>query len=277
MDRNFSRSLNAVLVHEGGYVDHPRDPGGPTNLGVTLANFRRFVKPDGTVEDLKKLTREQAGVVFRRQFWDEVMGSSLPDGVDFAVFDFAINSGPGRAAKYLQAIAQCQQDGKIGPDTLKAVAALDADNVINQLCDRRQKFLEGLAIFSTFGKGWTRRVKETRALALEMAGQAPEASRVVVKEVEVEKEVPVEVKGPSKGMADAATGAGVGAGGLSVVVGQLQEQLTPFSAAGGWISKLVVALIVISAVLTVGGLVWRFWAMRKKAKTVAALNAPTVS
>lgn len=277
MDRNFSRSLNAVLVHEGGYVNHPNDPGGPTNLGVTLANFKRFVKPDGTIEDLKKLTREQAGVVFRRQYWDEVMGSALPDGVDFAVFDFAVNSGPGRAAKYLQAIAQEKQDGKIGPDTLKAVTALDADTVINALCDRRQKFLEGLAIFATFGKGWTRRVKETRALALEMAGQAPEAAKVIVKEVEVEKPVAVDVKAPGMGGADAATGAGVGAGGLSVVVGQLQEQLTPFSMAGGWISKLVVALIIISAVLTVGGLVWRFWAMRKKAQKVAAINAPTVS
>lgn len=198
MDRNFSRSLNAVLVHEGGFTDHPRDPGGPTNLGVTLANFRRFVKPDGTVADLKALTREQAGVVFRRQFWDEVMGSSLPDGVDHAVFDYAINSGPSRAAKYLQGVAGVKQDGKIGPATLKAVAAMDPATVINTLCDRRQAFLEELSTFSTFGKGWTRRVKEVRALALELAAQPPEATKVVVAEVEKPVEVPVVPKGADK-------------------------------------------------------------------------------
>jgi lysozyme family protein len=276
MDRNFSRSLNAMLAHEGGFVNHPKDPGGATNLGVTLANFRRYVKPDGTVDDLKKLTREQAGVVYRRQYWDEVMGSSLPDGVDHAVFDFAVNSGPGRAAKYLQAIAGVKQDGKVGPATLKAVAALDADSVINELCDRRQKFLQGLSTFATFGKGWTRRVKEVRALALELAGQAPEAARVVVKEVEVEKPVAVDVKAPGMGAADAATGAGIGAAGLGGTIQTLQEQLTPFSAAGGWISKLVVALIIIGGLMTVGGLAWRWWARRKKKATIAAINAPEV-
>lgn len=273
MDRNFSRALSAVLVHEGGYVNHRDDPGGPTNLGVTLANFKRFVNPSGTVADLKALTREQAGVVFRRQYWDEIMGSALPDGVDFAAFDFAVNSGPGRAAKYLQDIANVKQDGQIGPESLKAIGALDANVVINALCDRRQRFLESLAIFPTFGKGWTRRVKETRALALEMATQKPEAAKIVVQEVPVEKPVPVDVKAPGIGTADAATGAGAATGGLGVVVSQLQEQLTPFSMAGGWISKLVVGLIVVSAVLTVGGLAWRFIAMRKKAKAIEGMKS----
>ena len=198
MDRNFSRALDAVLQYEGGFVDHPRDPGGATNLGVTIANFRAYVKPDGTVADLKKLTREQAGVVFRRHYWDEVMGSSLPDGVDLAVFDFAVNSGVGRAARFLQLLVGVTADGKIGPATLKAVAAADKTKLVNDFCDKRQAFLEGLSTFPTFGKGWTSRVKQVRALSLQLAGQEPDAVEVVVKHVETPVDVPVIPKGADK-------------------------------------------------------------------------------
>jgi lysozyme family protein len=81
MDRNFNRAVEAVLKHEGGFVDHPKDPGGATNKGITIANFRRYVKPNGTVADLKKLTTDQAKTVYRRMYWDAVHGSELPDGI----------------------------------------------------------------------------------------------------------------------------------------------------------------------------------------------------
>lgn len=202
MDRNFPRSLAACLAHEGGFVNHPQDPGGATNRGVTLENFRRYVKPDGTIADLKLLTAEQAGVVFRRQYWDVVMASDLPDGVDFAVFDFAVNSGPKRAAQFLQRIVGVDDDGTIGPKTLKAVGAMPKAEIINRLCDNRQKFLEGLDIFKTFGKGWTRRVKETRELALQMAAQDEEEKKIIVPPdmvpKAVETPVPVVPKGADK-------------------------------------------------------------------------------
>lgn len=171
MDRNFKRSLELVLRFEGGYVNNPNDPGGATNKGVTLATFRRFVKPAGTIADLKKLTDDQAGVVYRRQYWDAVVGAELPDGVDYAVFDLAVNSGVGRAARFLQAIVGVAQDGKIGPATLKAVrgGALPRQQIINALCDKRLAFLRGLSTWPTFGKGWASRVKSVRAAALKMA------------------------------------------------------------------------------------------------------------
>jgi lysozyme family protein len=172
MNRNFQRALTLVLKSEGGYVNDPHDPGGATNKGVTIATFRRYVDQDGTIADLKALTVEQAGIVYRKQYWDAVRGDELPDGVDYAVFDFAVNSGPGRAAKYLQATVGAAPDGSIGPATLKAVKAKSPDVIIDTLCDKRRDFLEGLAGWTRFGKGWSSRVKSVRAEAKAMSEQA---------------------------------------------------------------------------------------------------------
>ncbi|WP_347404301.1 glycosyl hydrolase 108 family protein [Mesorhizobium sp. WSM4898] len=144
MDRNFARSLALVLRAEGLWSDNPADPGGATMKGVTLVNFRRYVKADATKADLRNITDDQVATVYRRFYWDAVAGAELPDGVDYAVFDFAVNSGPGRAAKYLQAAcgASVVQDGRIGPATLAAVGAKPAGVLIDTICDARLKFLE---------------------------------------------------------------------------------------------------------------------------------------
>lgn len=175
MNRNFDRSLSLVLKHEGGYVDHPRDPGGATNKGITIATFRRYVNSKGTTDDLKRLTTAQAGIVYRKQYWNAIKGDDLPDGVDYAVFDFAVNSGPSRAAKYLQAVLGVAQDGRIGPATIASAKAKSAAAIINALCDARMAFLNRLPTWGTFGKGWTRRVKGVRAEALAMTRAAPPA------------------------------------------------------------------------------------------------------
>ena len=169
MDRNFKKSLKLVLAHEGGWSDHPSDPGGATMKGVTLATFRRYVKPTATKTDLRNITDDQLATVYRRHYWNAVSGSELPDGVDYAVFDFAVNSGPSRAAKYLQKVVGTPQDGRIGPATLKAVRAKMHATVIHELCDDRMAFLKRLDTWKTFGKGWTRRVTDVRTEALRMA------------------------------------------------------------------------------------------------------------
>ncbi|MBN9220408.1 MAG: glycoside hydrolase family 108 protein [Mesorhizobium sp.] len=171
MDRNFARALSLVLKSEGGWSDNPADPGGATMKGVTLANFRRYVKADATRADLREISDEQVATVYRRFYWDAVAGAELPDGVDYAVFDFAVNSGPGRAAKYLQATIGVTQDGRIGPTTIGATRARPAGVVIDQLCDARLAFLRRLATWPTFGRGWSDRVKSVRAQALLMSAQ----------------------------------------------------------------------------------------------------------
>lgn len=180
MDRNFERALKLVLKHEGGWSDHPSDPGGATMKGVTLATFRRYVKPDATKADLRKITDDQIATVYRRHYWDAIAGAELPGGVDYAVFDFAVNSGPARAAKYLQMVVGAKADGKIGPATLTAVRKTMRATVINDLCDRRMAFLKSLKTWKTFGKGWTRRVTDVRVESLKMAAQPDKDPPVVI-------------------------------------------------------------------------------------------------
>jgi lysozyme family protein len=166
---NATKAIPKILVHEGGYVNNPNDPGGPTNKGITIATFRRYIKPNGTVADLKALTTGQAVVVYKRQYWDAVSADLLPSGVDYAVADFAVNSGPTRAAKYLQKIAGVSQDGRIGPATLAAVNAMNPNDVINRLCDDRLAFMKRIrrgTLWSEFGRGWARRVAEVRSVSL---------------------------------------------------------------------------------------------------------------
>ncbi|WP_245489916.1 glycosyl hydrolase 108 family protein [Mesorhizobium sp. M1A.F.Ca.IN.020.03.2.1] len=174
MDRNFARALALVLKSEGGWSDRKADPGGATMKGVTLANFRRYVKADASKADLRKITDGQVATVYRRFYWDAVSGAELPYGVDYAVFDFAVNSGPGRAAKYLQAVLGVAQDGRIGPATLAAARAKPAGVVIDILCDARLAFLQRLPIWPTFGKGWRARVASVRSAALLISAQDPE-------------------------------------------------------------------------------------------------------
>lgn len=171
MDRNFARSLALVLKSEGDWSDHPSDPGGATMKGVTLANFRRYVKADATKNDLRHITDAQVATVYRRFYWDAVAGAELPDGVDYATFDFAVNSGPSRAAKYLQGVLGTVQDGRIGPATVKAAGARPAAHTVNALCDARLAFLKRLGTWPTFGKGWNSRVSSVRAASLAMAQQ----------------------------------------------------------------------------------------------------------
>src|SRR5690606_28991813 len=110
-------------------------------------------------------------------FWSQIMADDLPSGVDYAVFDYAVNSGPSRAVKALQKIVGATVDGVVGPKTVAAVAAYgDPAGLINALCDQRQAFVERLSTFPTFGKGWTSRIKSVRKLALQMVAEGGEAA-----------------------------------------------------------------------------------------------------
>jgi lysozyme family protein len=177
MNRNFQRALSLVLKSEGGWSDNPADPGGATMRGVTLATFRRYIDPKGTKDDLRQITDAQLGKVYRKQYWNAVAGNDLSDGVDYAVMDFAVNSGPGRAAKYLQTACGVGivQDGNIGPATLAAVCAKPAGVLIDTLCDARLAFLERLPTWDEFGHGWSARVASVRDEAIKMTAQ-PQAS-----------------------------------------------------------------------------------------------------
>ena len=169
MKDNFEESLAHVLKHEGGYVDHPKDPGGATNLGCTKKVWEEWVGHEVTKDDIKALTIADVSPLYKQRYWDKCRGDDLPRGVDFAVFDLAINSGVGRASKLLQRAVGVAADGAIGPATLAAVADANPRELATKICELRLAFLQALPTWETFGKGWGRRVKETEKTAFNMA------------------------------------------------------------------------------------------------------------
>jgi lysozyme family protein len=160
MRENFDDSFKHLLKHEGGFVNHPKDPGGMTNLGVTKRAWEEYQGREVDEAEMRSLTPTIVAPFYKAKYWDKIKGDDLPAGVDHAVFDYAVNSGTGRAAKALQAAVRVPADGAIGPKTLAAVAAADPEELLDAICDGRMAFLQGLPTFSTFGKGWTRRVAE---------------------------------------------------------------------------------------------------------------------
>ena len=172
---NFNAALQHVLKSEGGFVNHPKDPGGMTNLGVTARTWSDWVGHDPSEKEMRELTPEKVSPLYKRKFWDMVKGDDLPAGVDYVVFDIAVNSGPGRAAKMLQQCVGVTPDGGIGPKTLAAVVTCTSSGektkeLINQICEKRLEFWKSLPTFETFGKGWTNRGNHVREEALKMVG-----------------------------------------------------------------------------------------------------------
>jgi lysozyme family protein len=169
MFSNFDKSLAAVLVHEGGYVFNKNDPGGMTNLGCTKAVWEEHCGHPVDEKTMRGLTPQDVGPLYRQKYWNKVCADDLPAGIDYIVFDAAINSGPGRAAKWLQACVGVEPDGGIGPKTLAAVRAFNSKQLINDYSKRRLLFLMDLPTWSTFGKGWTKRVNEVESVGLTMS------------------------------------------------------------------------------------------------------------
>jgi lysozyme family protein len=168
MKDNFESALEAVLHHEGGFVNHPADPGGMTNLGVTKKVWEEWVGHEVDEKTMRGLTPEIVGPMYKAKYWDKVKGDELPSGVDYAVFDAAVNSGPGRAAKWLQSCVGVEPDGGIGPKTLAAVSAINAAELVEDYAKRRLSFLMDLPHWGTFGKGWGRRVAAVQTVAATM-------------------------------------------------------------------------------------------------------------
>jgi lysozyme family protein len=174
MKGNFDQCLAWLLAHEGGFVNHPDDPGGMTNKGITARVYSQWladamdVDAEITEEVMRNIPDAHVEYIYRQEYWNRVAGDKLPAGLDWFVFDWAVNSGVGRSARTLQKIIGVTADGGIGPQTLAAVASHDPDVLIEDMYHRRQAFYERLKTFETFGAGWTRRNDETREQSLEL-------------------------------------------------------------------------------------------------------------
>lgn len=165
--RSYPQAIKLVLAHEGGFVNHPKDPGGATNFGVTQAvydAYRKFNKLD--IRTVKLVSPLEVQEIYRKQYWNAIKGDDLPAGLDYAVFDFAVNSGVSRAIRYLQRMVLVNDDAVLGFTTLTAVENFATKNeleAITEYCSDRVAFLKSLSTFPTFGKGWMRRVEGYRS------------------------------------------------------------------------------------------------------------------
>jgi len=148
----FNDAMPLIIEFEGGYVADPRDPGGETNFGISKRAYPK--------EDIKNLTLERAYEIYKRDYWDAVKADDLPSPIRFPVFDMAINSGVRQAIKTLQKSVDAVQDGILGPNTMQAVWGVDPQRLVSRFLGNRLLFLTSLTTFTTFGRGWTKRVAE---------------------------------------------------------------------------------------------------------------------
>jgi len=171
MIENFDAAINHTLQEEGGYVNHPSDPGGMTNLGVTKRVWEEWVGHEVDEKQMRNLTKADVVPLYQRKYWNACRCSELPNGLDLCVFDTAVNSGPGRAIKLLQGCLGVAADGAIGPNTIAAVSQFKGSALqmlIEDYCSARQAFLISLPTFGTFGKGWTARVARLKDAAIKL-------------------------------------------------------------------------------------------------------------
>ena len=171
MKSNFEACLREVLKHEGGWADHPADPGGATMKGVTIGTFAQFKGRKVTKDELRAISDADLRAIYRRKYWDLVKGDDLPAGLDLVAFDGAVNSGLSRGARWLQQALGVTVDGKIGAETLAYARAANVGQAVDYACNARLDFLRKLRTWDTFGKGWARRVSDVRAAAKQMAAK----------------------------------------------------------------------------------------------------------
>lgn len=184
-----------VLASEGGYTNNPKDPGGPTNWGITIYDARLYWKHDATPSDVKGMPLTVAQGIYRKKYWDALDCDDLPPGLDYSVFDYGVNSGIGRSGVVLR---RCMgipaNDWHVTQDVIVAVAKRDLSALIQEIDDERLHFLEGLHTWSEFGRGWSARIGSVRMISLQMASGFSLAPKPLA--------APVIVQAAGKGVAD---------------------------------------------------------------------------
>lgn len=273
----FARALPRVLAHEGGYVNDPHDPGGATNKGITCRVYDAYRMRKGLpTRDVRDIEGSEISGIYKLQYWDAVKGDELPPGLDYVLFDGAVNSGAAQSIKWLQrALGQVAVDGQIGQATLAAITAHgDPSALVDAVCDRRIGFLQALKTWPRFGKGWSARVaavrKTGKSWAMGLGGAPIDATTKPTRKAKVSDARTL----PGKGAADAATGGGVVTGGLGGALNSVREQLEPLAGASTHIANLVTVLIIAGVVLMLGGMACRWYAARKARALADALDLP---
>jgi lysozyme family protein len=269
---NFDEALKRVLVHEGGYVNHPADPGGATMKGVTQRVYDGWRRRQGkALRSVRNISADEVSSIYRFQYWDAVRGDDLPPGVDYVVFDGAVNSGPSQSVKWLQRSLGIVADGQIGAATLSAAGKnLDHDKLIADMLSRRLAMLKGLKTWRHFGAGWSKRVASVlahgQASAMGSVGPAPVFTGGGNARASVD-----DIATPAAPIGGSA-GAVAGGDGVAVAIEQAKDTLQPLTGAHGWLDTLFATLVVAGIVVAVGGAAYGFWASRRNRKVAALID-----
>lgn len=280
MRASYPRALKCVLVHEGGKVDHPKDPGGRTNQGVIQRVYDGYRRRKGlSPRDVFLMTAKERDEIYRVQYWDAIRGDALPAGIDYVVFDGAVNSGPVQSVKWLQrALGMARVDGQIGEATLAAVERHpNPAALIGAICDRRMAFLRALKTWPTFGKGWSTRVAGVKRTGLEMAqgeknvlsdpAPAEAANKALLDDAE---------KPPQTATADMAAAGGAPIGGTAAeTVNRATDALAPATGTSKWLDAVYTLLVLTGVLVTVCGLLWALHARKKRRELNDALDSAT--
>lgn len=247
MKATYDVCLPLLLAHEGGYTNHPSDPGGPTNFGITIHDYRKYVKANATAADVRAMTLAEAKRIYRARYWDVQRCDELPGGVDYVVFDYGVNSGIGRSGRVLRRLLRLPDSSSVVTDAvIKAARAADAEALVRAICDERLRFLQSLKTWPVFGTGWGRRVTQVKSAAVAMATKviAPPAPKTSAQGKAV---VPV-AKAARHGSAGAVVAAG------AVAVQQVHQS--------GMRPAVLVAIVAGTLVLAAG--TWLFWHWRQR-------------
>jgi len=248
---SYDAALTRLLRDEGGYTDHPSDPGGPTNFGITLADARRYWKGNATADDVRALPQSVARKIYREHYWNALRCDELPAGVDYAVFDYGVNSGIGRAGKVLRRVLTLSDRASaVSDDVIAAARAAAARDVVTGICTERLAFLKSLKTFPVFGRGWTARVSGVRAAALAMAERRAVAS----------------VSGdavPGKAVVPIPVPAGTASAGAVIAAGATSAAIT---------ARLHVALVIAASAALAAIVIFLIWRWRHRAEQEAAVK-----
>ena len=188
----YDEALRRLLLHEGGYCNHPQDPGGPTNFGITIADYRKYIKPGAGADDVRAMRLEEAKAIYRSKYWRALRCDELPAGVDDTVFDYGVNSGVGRSGKVLRrGLGMPDDTWTVTDEVLREVARRDPKAVIAAINYERLRFLESLPTWQVFGTGWSQRVSDIRNFSLHLADVGhPDASPPVIEAVPAKGIIP---------------------------------------------------------------------------------------
>lgn len=243
MRSTYTSTMRQIRQFEGGYVNHPRDPGGATNYGITQATYDEYRK-NKAKRDVRLITEAEVDEIYRTRYADKIRYDDLPAGVDFATLDAAVNSGVSRGSKWLQLALGVTSDGVIGAGTVAAAAKADAIKTIKAIYAKRSGFLHSLKTFGTFGKGWMTRLATGEAFAVKMQIEARGISKASLPiALQVESNAAASASTSTKNSAAATGTAATGSAATSAISNLSDGQLILLVVAAAALAGLAVYLI----------------------------------